>query len=277
MHRWSNGHAGAAFADQKGVPTMNLAILADLHLGSKDIGDGRWKERALREVVVPALRDHHVTHIIFAGDTLDFQGTSSTSPEKPKLLACAVEQFKTTSAQSFLLIGNHDDVQTCTFFEHMGGPRVVRDDWVQLDNKSGAYLMAPRQDTFQARSAVDELDVSHFDSRILVLHEDLEIFHDEGFLSRAREKFQLIVNGHIHVFRPVRDGVYLLPACLPWKARLESQCDMTLNSGPDGTMTVEKGNSVPWGFVIVGGDFRPQFIPIASGVKLVICKIEAKP
>ncbi len=252
---------------------MKLALIADLHLGSKDIDDGRWKERALREVVVPALRENHVTHIIFPGDTLDFQGASTTSAEKPELLRCAVQELKPWSAQSFLLLGNHDDPQTCTFFQHMGGPRIVRDDWVELGNETGAYLMAPRQEKSRARSAVDQIEDSRFKSRILVLHEDLDVFHDDGFLSAARAKFQLIVNGHNHVFRPVRDGVYLLPACLPWKPQRGSQCDLIVNYAPDGTLAV-KTDQLPWGFVVVEDDLQPQFVSVASGVRLVICNIE---
>src|SRR5260370_3330637 len=147
---------------------MKLAIIADLHLGSKDIGDGRWKQSGLQEVVIPALRQHQVQHIIFAGDTLDFQGSSSSSADKPQLLRYAVDQLVGTSAKTFLLMGNHDDVESCQFFQYMGGPRIVRDGWVPLHDQAGAYLMAPRQDTFQARSAIDQVDISAFSSRLLV-------------------------------------------------------------------------------------------------------------
>jgi UDP-2,3-diacylglucosamine pyrophosphatase LpxH len=254
---------------------MKLAIIADLHLGSKDIGDGRWKQRALQEVVIPALRAHQVEHVIFAGDTLDFQGSSSSSANKPEQLQHAVDQFAGTSAKTSLLMGNHDDMESCQFFRIMGGPRIVRDAWVDLDDKAGAYLMAPRQDTLQARSVIEQVDVSAFNSRILVLHEDLNVFHDEVFLAAARKKFQLVVNGHNHVFRPIREGVHLLPACLPWKARLGSQCDLTLSRDLDGKLTLDNSDPIPWGFVVVGDDLQPQFVAIDCRVKVVICKIQA--
>lgn len=256
---------------------MKLAIVADLHLGSKDIGDGRWKRQALHEALIPELRRQQVTHMIFAGDTLDFQGPSALSADKPDLLRFAVEQLAATSAHTYLLMGNHDDIESCQFFQHMGGPRIVQDDWVSLDTSTGAYLMAARQDKLLARSAIEQLDVSLFRSRILVLHEDLDVFLDEAFLATAAEKFHLVVNGHNHVFRPVRDRVYLLPACLPWKTRLGSQCDLTVSRGPDGTSKVEEMEQPPWGFVVVGDDLLPQVVPIGSGVSLVICEIQASP
>lgn len=256
---------------------MKLAIVADLHLGSKDIGDGRWKQRALQDVLIPELRRHEVTHIIFAGDTLDFQGLSSLSADRPDLLRFTVDQLATTSAQMFLLMGNHDDRESCRFFEHMGGPRIVQDDWVPLDISTGAYLMAPRQDKLVARSAIEQLNVSLFRSRILVLHEDLDVFHDGGFLAAACEKFHLVVNGHNHVFRPVRDQVYLLPACLPWKVRLGSQCDLAVSRLADGTIKVEETDQTPWGFVVVESDLRPQFVPVDSSVSVVTCEIKTNP
>jgi len=254
---------------------MKLAIIADLHLGSKDIGDGRWKQRALKEVVIPALRQHQVQNVIFAGDTLDFQGSSSSSAQKPELLRYAADQLAGASAKTFLLMGNHDDVESCQFFQYMGGPRIIRDDWVSLHDQAGAYLMAPRQDALQARSAIEQVDISAFSSRILVLHEDLNVFHDGGFLAAACKKFQLVVNGHNHVFRPSREGVYLLPACLPWKARVGSQCDLTVSRELNGSLTLESCDAIPWGFVVVGDDLLPQFVAVDCGVKIAICTVEA--
>jgi hypothetical protein len=253
---------------------MKLAIIADLHLGSKDIGDGRWKQRAFQEIVIAELRREQVSHIIFAGDTLDFKGSSTLSADKPNMLQFAVDQLSTTSAPSFLLMGNHDDMESCQFFEYMGGPRIVKDDWVSLGDSIGAYLMGPRQDRVQARSALDRLDTSAFSSRILVLHEDLQVFQDQDFLSVACDKFQLVVNGHNHVFRPVKKGAYLLPACLPWKARMGSQCDLTLSIGVDGTLTEDCTDPLPWGFLVVSQDLSVRFVPIDCGTKIILCKVE---
>jgi hypothetical protein len=253
---------------------MKLAIIADLHLGSKEVQDGRWKERALREVIVPELRRREITHIIFAGDTLDFQPDASRfSPERPELLQSAAAQL--TGVPSFLLMGNHDDVESCNFFQVLGGPRLVQDDWIALDGNVGAYLMRPRQDTGRACSALKNLDVSRFQSRILVLHEDLTVFQDQEFLDLVHARFHLAVNGHNHVYRQVGASAYLLPACLPWKARLESRADITITSTADGQCQVEEPKPCPWGFLVVDPELRPEFVPISCGVALVICKIQA--
>src|SRR5262249_15268069 len=112
---------------------MKVALLADLHLGSKAISDGKWKFQALERTIAPKLRDLKVTHLIFPGDTLDFApGASKRNTERPQQLQLAVDILQNLGLPSYLLLGNHDDEESCGFFERMGGPKVVRDDWIEL-------------------------------------------------------------------------------------------------------------------------------------------------
>src|SRR5260370_14344963 len=114
----------------RGEELVRLALIADLHLGSRAIGDGRWKQQIIKEVVVPQLKELNPTHLIFLGDTLDFkQGVSSMTAERPNLVAFVAEQFGILSLPSYILVGNHDDWDSCQFLEKMpGGPTIVTDD-----------------------------------------------------------------------------------------------------------------------------------------------------
>src|SRR2546425_7317689 len=146
---------------------MKVALLADLHLGSKAIGDGRWKLQALEQIIVPKLRELKVTHLIFPGDTLDFtHGRSSRTAERPQQIRAAAELFRSLDIPGYLLLGNHDDEESCTIFEHLGGPKIVQDNWVELGNGLGAFLMTGRREKETTIEALQHLDVSRFEKKI---------------------------------------------------------------------------------------------------------------
>lgn len=255
---------------------MQVALLADLHLGSKTIGDSRWRLEALQNVIVPKLRELRVTHIIFPGDTLDFSqgGLTSRTAERPKQLQAAAEFIHGLGVPCYLLLGNHDDEESCTFFEGMGGPKIVQNDWVELREDIGAFFMPGRRDKEASIEALQLLDVCRFKKKILILHEDLPIFHDPGFLDAAQARFDLIVNGHNHVYRAIRPKVYLLPACLPWDARRGSHCDLKVHYLSDGQITRES-NLNAWGFTVFDEDLVLHMQPVEPGVRIAICNVEA--
>lgn len=254
---------------------MKAAIIADLHLGSKEIGDGQWKQKALEEALIPKLRGLNPTHILFAGDLLDFTRTLS-GDERPNLIKSASDQFRAVIEQSYLLMGNHDDIDSCKTMEHMGGPKIVSDDWVKLSDNIGVFFMRGRQDTQAACSALADVPTLGFDKKILLLHEDLPVFHNEQFLAVATEKFDLVMDGHNHVYRKLQEKVFLLPACLPWKAQRGSQQDVMLRRDINGDITIEPTAPSPWGFVLVEDDLQPEFVPLDVGVKIAICEVTAK-
>lgn len=256
---------------------MNVALLADLHIGCKAIGDGCWRLDALENVIVPKLRQLSITHVILPGDTLDFrQGISSRTADRANQIGVVAKLFGILGVPSYLLLGNHDDQESCTFLEHMGGPKIVQNDWVDLGNRVGAFLMPGGRDKEIILESLHHLDVSRFDKRILVLHENLPIFHDPEFLGGAEPRFDLIVNGHTHVYRQVRPKVYLLPACLPWDARRGSQCDLKLHYSTEGKITREEPSS-PWGFTFFGDDLVPHMEAVEPNVRIAICDVEASP
>jgi len=156
----------------------------------------------------------------------------------------------------------------------MGGPEIVQNDWVNLGDGAGAFLLPGGRGKEIILEALEHLDVSRFEKRILVLHEDLPICHDLDFLAAAEARFDLIVNGHTHVYRQIRPKVYLLPACLPWDARRGSQCDLRLRRSGDGDITCEKTTG-PWGFTVFGDDLVPRMEVVEAPVRIAICEINA--
>jgi hypothetical protein len=213
--------------------------------------------------------------LIFPGDTLDFkQGALSVSDQtQPELVDFLAKQFSIHIAPGYLLFGNHDDHRSCSYLERLGGPKLITDGWVDLGGGVGAYLMCGTQNKVIALKKLKDLNGGEFARKVLVLHEDINVFQDNDFLNAACEKFQLVVNGHNHVFRKVRDGAYLLPACLPWQPRRLSRCDLKIKRDLDGQVDIQRDS--PWGFVVFGDDLVPTYEQIDAGVRIAICDVDA--
>src|SRR5438128_174838 len=164
-------------ADNEGCPSGGFA-----HWLQSD-RQWRWKLEALEKIIVPKLRQLEVTHVILPGDTLDFrQGTASRTPERVNQISIVANLFRSLDVPSYLLLGNHDDEESCTFLEKLGGPKIVQNDWVELGKGIGAFLMPGGRDKETTLEALQLLDGSRFQKRILVLHELLPLFHDQQFL-----------------------------------------------------------------------------------------------
>ena len=267
---------------------MKICFIADIHLFSEEIG-GNWSEDSFtifKDKILPKLKEEGPEAIIFLGDLLD-PHSGKTDPRWPKgdeVSRRFVKALKKTQLKNiFALLGNHDYLEPLKNISEMGGPKLIEDDWYVFEDISGniaIYFFSSRYPNIKKASddlmAIPDIDAK---TKILLMHENLGIRGAENIpkdvMEEVSKRFDIVLNGHQHVYQKPYPNVWCLSSTLPWRPGHESS-DIeifwnVLDEGDDPEIRKTGGK---FGFYILDTDKRNlNFLPIDMNIKIIIAKL----
>lgn len=261
---------------------MKICLIADLHLFSSEIG-GNWSEDSFtifKEKILPKVSELKPDIIVFLGDTLDpLSGRSDpTWPRGDKLSRRFVEALMERNIKNaYILRGNHDYEEPLRNISMMGGPSFIDNDWLLIEDM-GFYFFSSRYPNLQ--KAINDLksipDIK-VKTKILLMHENVNMHGAENIpreiLKEISKKFDMIFNGHEHVYRHPYENVWCLSSALPWRPWYGNS-DIEIIWGNSEEPKI-KENENKFGFWIVETIKKDlNFIPVDIGVKIVTAELQ---
>lgn len=263
---------------------MKICIIADLHLFSSEIG-GNWPEDSFiifKDKILPKVKNEKPDAIIFLGDILD-PHSGKSDPRWPKGDEASgkfVEALKKVGVKnSYALRGNHDYFEPLKNISEMGGPKFIDNDWLILGD-SAFYFFSSRYPNLQ--KAMDDLKSipdPNFDAKnkILLMHENLSIKGadniPEDVMKEVCRRFDMIFNGHQHVYDKPYNNVWCLSSALPWRPG-HGNCDVEIIWEIEESKPEINENESKFGFYLVDIERKHlEFVPIDIGLKIIIAKL----
>ena len=257
-------------------------MISDLHLFSAEIG-GDWSEYSFtifKERILPKVMNEKPDVIIFLGDILDPHSGRGVPrwPKGDEANGKFVEALKKAGVKnSYALRGNHDYIEPLKNISEMGGPIFINNDWLKLGD-SAFYFFSSRYPNLQ--KAVEDLKSipdPNFDAKnkVLLMHENLSIRGADNLpkdvMKEVCRRFDMIFNGHQHVYDQPYNNVWCLSSALPWRPGY-GNCDIEIiweNEEPK-----IKKNENKFGFYIVDVERKCiEFIPVDIGLKIIIARL----
>jgi len=261
---------------------MKICIIADLHLFSSEIG-GNWPEDSFvifKNKILPKVKNEKPDAIIFLGDILDPHSGKSNPrwPRGDEASGKFVEVLKEASIKnSYALKGNHDYFEPLKNISEMGGPKFIDNDWLKLGN-SAFYFFSSRYPNLQ--KAVDDLKSipdPNFDvkNKVLLMHENLSIRGADNIpkdvMKEVCRRFDMIFNGHQHVYDQPYNNVWCLSSTLPWRPGY-GNTNIEIIWKNDKPKIKENKNK--FGFYIVNIEKRQvKFISVNIDLKIIIARM----
>jgi len=217
---------------------MKICIIADTHLFSSEIG-GNWPEDSFivfKDKILPKVKNEKPDAVIFLGDILD-PHSGKSDPRWPKGDEASgkfVKAIKEAGIKNtYALRGNHDYVEPLKIISEM--------------------------------------------NKILLMHENLSIKGADNIpkdvMKEVCRRFDMIFNGHQHVYDKPYNNVWCLSSALPWRPGY-GNCDVEIiwESGESEPEINE--NEGKFGFYLVDIERRHvEFIPVDIGLKIIIAKL----
>ena len=264
-----------------GVKKKKICLIADTHLFSSEIG-GNWPEDSFtifKEKILPAMKSKEPDAIIFLGDVLDPHSGKSDPrwPRGDEVSGEFVEALKGASIKNaYTLRGNHDYIEPLKNISEMGGPLLIEDNWLKIEDTT-FYFFSSRYPNL--KRAMDDLElIRDIDAKnkILLMHENLSIRGadniPEDIMREVSQRFDMVFNGHQHVYQQLYDNVWCLSSALPWRPGY-GNCDIEITW--DDEKPEIKENENKFGFYLLDPDSRSlNFIPINIGVKIAIARLK---
>ena len=260
---------------------MKICLLPDLHLFSTEIG-GNWAKDSFiifKERILPRIKAEDPEIIIFLGDILDpHSGRSDPrwprGAEASEMFVHALKDAGITNAYS--LRGNHDYPEALRNISDMGGPKLIEDEWLRIGGVAFYFFSSRYPNIKKAAEELKQIPDISAESKILLLHENLSIKGAENvpreIIKELSERFDIIFNGHQHVYEQLFDNVWCLPSALPWRPGYEVS-DLEI-SWEEGKELEIKENESKFGFWILESNKKePAFISVDIGLKFVSAKL----
>ncbi len=259
---------------------MKICIIADTHLFSSEIG-GNWSEDSFiifKEKILPKVKDKKPDAVIFLGDILDpHSGRSDPRWSKgDEASGKFVEALKKTGIKnSYALRGNHDYFEPLKNISEMEGPVFIEDNWRKLGN-AAFYFFSSKYPNLQ--KAVDDLKLipdADAKNKILLMHENLSIRGADNIpkevMKEVSKRFEMIFNGHQHVYQQLYDNVWCLSSALPWRPGYGNS-DIEINW--KGEELKIKENRDKFGFYIIDVEEKHlEFIPVDIGLRIITARL----
>lgn len=259
---------------------MKICLIADTHLFSSEIG-GNWSEDSFtifEKKILPKIKNEKADGVIFLGDTLDPHSGKSDPrwPRGDEASGRFVEALKKANIKNaYALRGNHDYIEPLRNISDMGGPQFIDNDWLTIED-TAFYFFSSRYPNLQ--KAIDELkSIPDTDAKtkILLLHENLSIRGADNIpkdvMKKVSKRFDMIINGHQHVYQQPYDNVWCLASALPWRPGYEKS-DIEIILENDEPKIKENENK--FGFYILDIDKKNlNFISVDLGVKIATTKL----
>ncbi|MFX0182944.1 MAG: exonuclease SbcCD subunit D [Candidatus Hodarchaeota archaeon] len=259
---------------------MKICLIADTHLFSSEIG-GNWSNDSLiifKEKFLPKVKGEKPDVILLLGDILD-PHSGKSDPRWPKgddASGKFVESLKKVGVKNvYALRGNHDYVEPLRNISVMGGPHFIEDDWLKVKD-TAIYFFSSRYPNIQ--KAIDGLNsIPYVDAeiKILVMHENLSIRGADNIpmevLKQLSERFDMVFNGHQHVFQKLYGNIYCLSSAFPWRPGYGNSDVEIVWEGEELEI---KENENKFGFYILDVNKKDlEFIPVDIGVKIVSARL----
>jgi len=261
---------------------MKVCLVADPHLFSSEIG-GNWPEDSFlifKDKILPKVKNEKPDVTILLGDILD-PHSGRTDPRWPRgdeVSYRFVEAFKGSGIKNaYALRGNHDYVEALRNISQMGGPNFIENDWLLLGD-TGFYFFSSRYPDLQ--KAMDDLQripdaQTDVKNKVLLIHENLCIRGaeniPEGVMTRISQKFDIIFNGHEHVYHRPYKNIWCLPSVLPWRVGSEnSDVEIIwLNEEPQ-----VKENENKFSFFLFDTDTQElKSVSVGIGIKIMVARL----
>ncbi len=259
---------------------MKVCLLADTHLFSSEIG-GNWPEDSFAifsEKILPRVKDEDPDVVIFLGDVLDPRSGRSDPrwPKGDEANRRFVEVLKMKGIENaYVLRGNHDYLEPLKNISKMGGPRFIEDEWLKIEDTAFYFFSSRYPDLQRAISDLKSIPDIDAKNKILLMHENVSIEGAENIpeevMRRIAERFDMIFNGHQHVYQHPYDNVWCLSSTLPWRVGY-GNCDVEID-WRDGEPEIKKNES-KFGFYILDPDERAfAFSNVNIGIKIIIANL----
>ena len=263
---------------------MRICMISDLHLFSTEIG-GNWSEDSFvifKERILPRIMHEKPDAIIFLGDILDPHSGRSVPrwPTGDEASGKFVKAIKEAGIKNtYALRGNHDYVEPLKIISEMGGPIFINDDWLELGD-SAFYFFSSRYPNLQrAIEDLKSIPDPNFDAKnkILLMHENLSIKGADNIpkdvMKEVCRRFDMIFNGHQHVYEEPYNNVWCLSSALPWRPGY-GNCDIEIIWESGASEPEINENKSKFGFYLVDIERKHlRFIPIDIGLKIIIAKL----
>ena len=259
---------------------MRICLMADTHLFSSEIG-GNWADESLlifKDKILPEVKNEKPDIVVFLGDILD-PHSGKSDPRWPKGDEASLKFVKVLKKEGinnvYALRGNHDYIEPLRNISLMDGPRFIEDDWLKVKD-TAMYFFSSRYPNIQ--KAVEDLksiqDVQS-ENKILLLHENLSIRGADNIprdvIKQLSKRFDMVLNGHQHVYQKLYNNVYCLSSTLPWRPGYGNS-DVEIMWKDDKPEIKENENR--FGFYILDTDKRyPEFKPVDIGIKIVSARL----
>lgn len=259
---------------------MKICLIADTHLFSSEIG-GNWSEDSFiifERRILPKIKDEKPDAVIFLGDTLDPHSGKSDPrwPRGDEASGRFVDAIKKAKIKNtYALRGNHDYAEPLKNISDMGGPLFIDNDWLTIE-EAAFYFFSSRHPNLQ--KAIDDLkSIPDIDAKtkILLMHENVSIRGADNIpkdvMREASKKFDIIINGHQHVYQQPYGNVWCLSSALPWRPGYENS-DIEIILENDEPKIKENENK--FGFYILDIDkMNLNSISVDIGVKIATTKL----
>ena len=259
---------------------MKICIIADTHLFSTEIG-GNWPEDSFlifKEKILPKVKEEKPDTVIFLGDILDPHSGRSTPrwPKGDEVSGKFVDALKRANIKnSYALKGNHDYSEPLRNISEMGGPKFIDDNWLKLGDAAFYFFSSRYPNLQKAIYDVKLIPDTNAKNKILFLHENVSIKGADNIpkdvMEDVSKRFDMIFNGHQHVYDQPYNNVWCLSSTLPWRPGYGNSDIEIIWEGEEPEI---KDNENRFGFYLVDVDRKHlKFIPVDIGLKIIIARL----
>lgn len=259
---------------------MKVCLIADTHLFSSEIG-GNWSEDSFaifKKRILPKVKDEKTDVVLFLGDILD-PHSGKSDPRWPKgdeANGKFVEAIKNANIKNaYALRGNHDYVEPLRNISEMGGPSLIEDNWLKIKD-TAFYFFSSRYPNLQ-KAISDLKSIPDFDAKnkILLMHENLSIRGADNIpkdvMDQLSKRFDMVFNGHQHVYQQLYDNVWCLSSALPWRPGYGNSDIEIIWDEKEPEI---KENTNKFGFYVLDPDKKYlNFLPVDIGIKIATAKL----
>ena len=263
---------------------MKICLIADPHLFSSEIG-GNWSQDSFsifKDEVLPKVKSERPDVTVLLGDILD-PHSGRTDPRWPRgdeVSYRFVETFKGSGIKNvYVLRGNHDYKEALRNISEMGGPNFIEDSWLYVED-TGLYFFSSRYPNLQ--KAIEDIEKIpepqvKVKCKILLMHENLSIKGAENIpeevMRKISQKFEVVFNGHEHIYHRPYSNVWCLPSILPWRVGAENS-DVEIIWYDHSEEPQVKENEGKFSFFIFDTDKGElKSVAVDIGVKIIVARL----
>lgn len=265
---------------------MKICLLSDLHLFSNEIG-GSWAEdsfKIFQEELLPKVAEEKPDLIFFLGDILDPLSGKRTPrwPSGDEINERFVSALATMNLNNlYSLRGNHDYFEPLQNIEMMGGPKLVKDEWLKVEDNAFYFFSTRYPNPEKAEKDLGNIPEIRAAHKFLLMHETVNIPGEKRLsntiLKRISDRFEFIFNGHEHAYSKAFENIYCLSSALPWRPKYDSNnYEITWDTNEKEPNFIERGSNIHGFYLFDTENNELEFLPISRDVKIATAQLNFK-